>query len=706
MHANRHTMVSKRDQILLAVGTALVLGVTFLPVPENAVRVIAEESLIRTQVSNVFNKAGLGHETPVNLVYQLDGDSGVVSQPNAINTMIGTLQHTDDQKVTLPAFVFDTKARHTLCVSLQEARGYVTAVTTLATQNEFSTECAPIAGSKPSVSHWSSDGRQRIGDGLSLVPPLIALIIAIALRKVIWALFLAVFAGGVIMKGNVLTNLWLELKTVCVAIPSMIGADVKLDGYIGTVIADSFNLQILGFTLALVGMVAVISRMGGTSGLVNSMSRFARGPRSAQAVTSAMGTAIFFDDYANTVVVGTTARTLTDRHRISREKLAYIVDSTSAPVAGIAIVSTWIGYEVGLFDSLLGTLSAVNDVPSSGYELFFAILPLRFYCIFALVLVFLNAWTARDFGPMYHAEIRTRQGGPVVPEGSGTEHSGLGQLARDDIPHRAINAILPIAAVLLTILGSILWIGSKSGPLELNSLMGWKTLFDSAADHIQTILFGAALMGSLIAITLALTQRLLGLKESLNAYVSGVKTLWEAVAILILAWAIKSVCSDVGTGHALIALVGDAIPSMVLPLVIFLLSGTIAFSVGSSWATMALVLPIAAPLSADLSGGDYLIVMASLGAVLDGAIWGDHCSPISDTTILSSTATGCPHLAHVKTQIPYATLAMISAAAVGYLGVTAGLPVALAYILGPMLMWAGLILIGRPVPSRIPGESV
>ena len=188
MHANRHTMVSKRDQILLAVGTALVLGVTFLPVPENAVRAIAEESLIRTQVSHVFNKAGLGHETPVNLVYQLDGDSGVVSQPNGIKTIIGTLQHTDDQKVTLPAFVFDNKARHTLCVSLQESHGYVSAVTTLATQNEFSAECAPIAGSKPSVSHWSSDGRQRIGDGFSLVPPLIALIIAIALRKVIWAL--------------------------------------------------------------------------------------------------------------------------------------------------------------------------------------------------------------------------------------------------------------------------------------------------------------------------------------------------------------------------------------------------------------------------------------------------------------------------------------------------------------------------------------
>jgi len=696
-------MMSRKDQILLLVGAVIVVAVTVIPMPKHTVQSIAEESLGRQHAADVFNQAGLVHKTPLSIQYDLDTRSGIVSTPEELSALITSLQHTDEDKVTDFAVHLTDDAPHTLCLSMIQDNGYIEVNSRLIQSTASSNPCDATGRDAPAT-QWVSDGRQRIGDGFSLVPPLIALVIAVALKKVVWALFLAVFAGGVIMHGNPLINLWIEFKSLTMAVPSMFGADTEINGYVGTVIADSFNLQILGFTLALVGMVSVVSRMGGTSGLVNSMSRFARGPRSAQAVTSAMGTAIFFDDYANTVVVGTTARTLTDRHRISREKLAYIVDSTSAPVAGIAIVSTWIGYEVGLFDSLLGTLSTVQNVPSSGYELFFEILPLRFYCIFALMLVFLNAWTARDLGPMYQAEMRTRNGGSVIPDGSHDSNSGLTDLARQDIPHRALNAVIPISAVLCAIVASILWVGHQSGPIQLDSVMGWKELFDRAADHIQTILFGASLFGSIIAICLALSQRLLSFKESMSAYVSGVRTLWEAVAILILAWGIKNVCSDVGTGHALIALIGDSIPSMVLPVAIFLLAGLIAFSVGSSWATMALVLPIAAPLSADLSGGDYLIVMASLGAVLDGAIWGDHCSPISDTTILSSTATGCPHLAHVKTQLPYATLAMIAAASVGYLGVTAGLPLVLAYLAGPLLMLGGLLIFGRVVPSGPMGE--
>ncbi|MCA9561277.1 MAG: hypothetical protein KC583_22160, partial [Myxococcales bacterium] len=251
----------------------------------------------------------------------------------------------------------------------------------------------------------------RLASWLSLLPPLVALVIALSARSILAALLLAVLMGSAVLRGNPLTALWAEAKGLVGALLGWIGVDaVDVEGYLGGVIADTFNLQILGFTFALVGLVAVVGRMGGTRGLVLALSRLARGPRSAQAVTSLMGTAIFFDDYANTVVVGTTARSLTDDHKISREKLAYIVDSTSAPVAGVAIISTWIGYEVGLFDDLLGVLSSVPGLPGSGYELFFEILPLRFYCLFALALVYLNAWTGRDIGPMYRAEYRTRHG--------------------------------------------------------------------------------------------------------------------------------------------------------------------------------------------------------------------------------------------------------------------------------------------------------
>ncbi len=540
----------------------------------------------------------------------------------------------------------------------------------------------------------------------SLLPPLVALVLAIGLRRVVPALFMAVFVGATLLHGgNPLWALWVEISSLFGALGAVVGVGASdSPGYLAAVLADSFNLQILGFTFALVGLVAVVSRMGGTRGLVNALAPLARGPRSAQAVTAGMGAAVFFDDYANTVVIGTTARSLTDEHRLSREKLAYIVDSTSAPVAGIAIVSTWIGYEVGLFDDLLGTLSAVPGMPGSGYELFFSVLPLRFYCLFALALVFIGAITGRDLGPMLAAERRARAGGPLSP--AGAVEGEPTSIEKPGVTPRAINAIVPIGAVLGATLAWLLIAGTapmaRFSPL---SLTDWKQVFDNAGGDIALILLVTALGGSVLAIGMAVAQRLLGLREAVGAYGDGMRTLAEAAAVLIAAWGIKAVCDDLGTGLAIIALIGDGLPPLWIPLTVFVLSGAIAFSTGTSWGTMALVLPIAAPLSATLSG-DPLIVLASLGAVLDGAIWGDHCSPISDTTVLSSTASGCPHLAHVRTQIPYATLAMGAAGLWGYVGVSGGLPLWAAYGLGLVTMVGVMLVFGRsagPVKAAAPG---
>ncbi len=541
----------------------------------------------------------------------------------------------------------------------------------------------------------------RLASWLSLLPPLVALVVALSARSILIALLLAVLVGAAVLRSSPLTALWAEAKGLVGALLGWIGVDaVEVEGYLGGVIADTFNLQILGFTFALVGLVAVVGRMGGTRGLVLALSRLARGPRSAQAVTSLMGTAVFFDDYANTVVVGTTARSLTDDHKISREKLAYIVDSTSAPVAGVAIISTWIGYEVGLFDDLLGVLSSVPGLPSSGYELFFEILPLRFYCLFALALVYLNAWTGRDLGPMYRAEYRTRHGGPLTAEGE--RAPSMSALEKPGVPPRALNAIIPIGGVLLAIFGWILTVGTAALPsFDPLALADWKAVFDVAADDIAFILLGSALVGSVIAFVLAIGQRLLTPKEAVVSYFHGLRTLVEAAAILVLAWAIKAVCDDLGTGTAMVALVGDALPAILLPLVVFVLSGAVAFSTGTSWGTMALVLPVAAPLAAQLSGDSFVVLMC-LGAVLDGAIWGDHCSPISDTTVLSSTASGCPHLDHVKTQLPYAMLAMAAAGLCGYLGMMVGLPLPVAYLVGLGLMLGGLLLFGRDPSVGVP----
>lgn len=525
----------------------------------------------------------------------------------------------------------------------------------------------------------------RKGNAVSLLPPLLAVLLALLFKNVILSMFVGVWAGVTVLQGgNPLYGLWATLSE-----------------YGWSVVTDTFNLQILGFTFGLVGMVAVVGRMGGTQGLVNAVSRFAKGPRSAQGVTGLMGTLIFFDDYANTLVVGTTARALTDRLRVSREKLAYIVDSTSAPVAGVAIISTWIGYEVGLFDSLLVELAHVPGIPRSGYALFFEILPLRFYCLFALALVFLTAATGRDFGPMLAAERRVRRGGPPIPprnpEDGAVADAGASTLEKPGVPPRLLNAVLPIASVLGVIAYQVYDTGREavSGSFEWFALEHWRLIFSKGADDIGAILLMASVIGGGVACLLSLGQRLLTPKEVVVAYGKGVGTLVEACAILILAWMIKGVCDDLGTGLALVGMIGDAVPAVALPVVIFLLAGVVAFSTGTSWGTMALLLPVAAPLATVLSG-ELPIVLACMGAVLDGAIWGDHCSPISDTTVLSSTATGCPHMAHVKTQLPYATLAMVTAGLVGYVGFALWeLPCWGIYSLGVAGMLAALLLLGR-----------
>ena len=519
----------------------------------------------------------------------------------------------------------------------------------------------------------------RLGDWTALMPPLVAVVLAIGLRQVVLALFLAVWLGcSILAAGNPFVGLW-EL----------------LIGYLTPVLTDSFNLEILGFTFGLVGMVTVVGRMGGTLGLVNIMSRFAKSPRSAQLVTASMGTAVFFDDYANTVVVGTTARGLTDRMRISREKLAYIVDSTSAPIAGVAVISTWIGYEVGLFDSILHEFRHIDGLPSSGYGLFFEILPLRFYCFFTLILVFLSAVLKRDIGPMLKAERRVRSGGPVAPDMGDESSEELSALEKPGVPARWYNAVIPVASVLIFILVRILVVGGDAPAAGLSgfSLDYWRAVFTRASDDISMILFTASLLGSAIAIGLAVSQKLLTPTEALKSYGGGLKSLMEAGAILVLAWVIKEVCDDLGTGLALVGLIGNSLSVLFLPLVVFLLSGAIAFSTGTSWGTMALVLPVAAPLSVIMSG-DPLVFVICMGAVLDGAIWGDHCSPISDTTILSSTACGCPHVAHVKTQLSYALVSMGAAGTTGYLGYSVGWPIAASYAVGTLMMFGVLLIFG------------
>ncbi len=526
-------------------------------------------------------------------------------------------------------------------------------------------------------------GKLPLADWSSLVPPVLAIFLALMFQRLLLALLAAVYAGAVILAG----------------FDPIAGGVETVHTYLVGNLLDEFNLYIFGFTFSLVGMVSVATRAGGTHGLVEAIRRLARTARSTRVATALMGLAVFFDDYANTVVVGTTMRPLTDKMRISREKLAYLVDSTAAPIAGIALVSTWIGFEVEQFQKLSDFL----DLGSNGYALFFQVLPFRFYCMFTVGFVFLSALLARDFGPMLRAERRASATGQALRPGSRplTSATFQEQGPVEGAPLRWYNAILPVALVLFGVLGGMAWVGSGAPVMEghgfsVLSLESWRLAFIGVGEIENAgpkILFAAAMAGSLLAGVLAVGQGILTVRESVIAWLTGAQAMLLANGVLLLAWAIRSVSTDLGTPFFLAALLDGLVSPMVIPLLVFVLAAAVAFATGTSWGTMGILLPTVGPMAASL--GQPHLLLLSMGAVLDGAIFGDHCSPISDTTVLSSIASGCDHVDHVRTQIPYAVTTMLVAGLAGYLPVAAGAPDWLPYVLGPGVILVVLLGFGR-----------
>ena len=556
--------------------------------------------------------------------------------------------------------------------------------------------------------------QRRTGGWPAIMPPLIAVLLALFFRRLVVALLSAVWLGAALQTGfDPIAATW---KT---------GYE-----YIWGSLADSFSLYIIGFTFCLVGMVHVIIRMGGIAGLLEAFSWLAQSVRSTRIATALMGLALFFDDYANTIVVGTTMRPLTDRQKISREKLAYLVDSTSAPIAGIAIISTWIGYEVGLFDELSRQL----QLGISGYGIFFQILPLRFYCILTLMFVFLIAAMGKDYGPMLEAERRAHHKGRVLHP----ESTPLASSAQEDvepkagIPHCWHNAVAPVAFVIVATIFGMYWSGwsgigrYESGIPGIDKLLmgeahvvdfllawsaalpdmfsftAWRDALSGAAN--AKVLFWSSVFGSLFAIALAVGQKILGLREAIDSWSNAIPMMGLAVAILVLAWSIQSVCSDLGTSIYLVGSVQHLVAPAVLPLLTFGLAAVVAFSTGTSWGTMGILLPAMIPLAfhmtADMAGGQLILLMC-FGAVLDGAIFGDHCSPISDTTVMSSIASSVDHVDHVQTQLPYALTSMLASAIFGYVGVAFGLPIWAAFLGGAVFLLLVILLLGRdPTAER------
>ena len=419
-----------------------------------------------------------------------------------------------------------------------------------------------------------------------------------------------------------------------------------------------------------------------------------------------MGLLIFFDDYANTLVVGNTMRPVTDRLRISREKLAYIVDSTAAPVASLFLVSTWIGYQV----SMIGEGLTQSGIDSDAYSIFLRSLPYNFYPTLTLGFVLMIALSGRDFGPMLTAERRAATG-EVLRKGS-TPLAGGGDSAElqpePGRPVRALDGALPIATVLVVTF-TALWITGRQALREGGNPLGSASPFSLGIQGLGAVLgesssynalIYASFAGCLVALVLASLQGGVRLRGGIEAWLAGMRSMMPAMVVLLLAWSISKVCADLNTAGFLSGLIAkSSIGLSWLPLLIFVLAAAAAFGTGSSWATMGILVPIAISTVVELGGTaavDGAILPAAVSAVLAGAIFGDHCSPISDTTVLSSMASGCDHVDHVRTQLPYALFTAAVAVVTGYVPLALGLPAVASLLIGFAALFVALRVIARP----------
>jgi Na+/H+ antiporter NhaC len=540
------------------------------------------------------------------------------------------------------------------------------------------------------VSLRTADGSAMAGDvrvlpgWVSLAPPMIAILVALTLRSVIPALLIGIWFGATALRSFSVSG-------------AVGGLMDSFQVFVTRALADADHAAIILFSMMIGGMVGIITRNGGMTGIVTLMVKRATSAISGQVSVWLMGVMIFFDDYSNTLVVGNTARPLTDRLMISREKLAYIVDSTAAPVVCIALISTWIGYEVGLIGE---SLAAIPEIGQPAYEVFLHSIPYSFYPILAVIFVLTVAVTGRDMGPMYKAELRARNG-QVSPVSAADLPNMQGENLdpKPDIQQRAVNGFVPLVVLIGSLIVGLYLTGEGE---SLTDIIG-------SADAYKAMMW-ASFAGALTAATLTIGQRLLTAHETVDAWYGGARAMLLAMIILVLAWSLSSVTEALHTADYLVSILADNLPVALVPAAIFLLSAITAFTTGTSWGTMGILMPLVIPLSwavmgvNDMQSAEHMHIMYSaIASNLAGAVWGDHCSPISDTTVLSSMASSCDHIEHVRTQMPYAVLVATVGLAIGTIPGGYGMPPLLSIIIGIAILVGILRIFGRRADDAVAG---
>jgi len=532
----------------------------------------------------------------------------------------------------------------------------------------------------------------------TLIPPVVAIVLAFITKDVVLSLFIGVFSGTFLI--NVIDS--------SIPMTFVKGFTDIVKRVVGS-LADSWNAGIVLQVLCIGGVVALITKMGGTKAVAIWLSKKAKTGVSAQISTWVMGLFVFFDDYANSLIVGPIMRPITDKFKVSREKLAFIIDATAAPIAGLAVISTWVGLEISLIKQGYELIGITNV---NAFSIFVETMPYRFYNLFMLFFIVCTAFMGREFAGMLKAERRARAG-ELHPRRGGAMIEDIEDKTlepKENIKLQSSNAVIPLLVLILGAFVSFYFSGlgalegealesAKAHPLTFHT---FQATFGAADASVA--LFQSALLATVVAIFMAVYRKILTVREAIETWGKGWKTMITTIIILLLAWSLSSVIKELGTSRYLVDLLSQSTPKIVLPAAIFTLGSFISFSTGTSYGTMGILMPLAIPLASAVgmhSGleGDALhaYMIVNISAVLTGAIFGDHCSPISDTTILSSMGAGCNHIDHVQTQMPYALAVCAISIFAGYFPTALGLSIWIVLPLGLLVTALVVRFVGQRV---------
>lgn len=472
---------------------------------------------------------------------------------------------------------------------------------------------------------------------LSIVPPIIAIGLALMTKEVISSLIIGILAGTFIYSFHTVDGIIRVITRTGDVTMSLMAAKV------------GDNAAIIIFLGILGALVVIVTKAGGSRAYGNWASTKIKGRTGAQLATSALGTLIFIDDYFNCLTVGTVMRPVTDKYKISHAKLAYIIDATAAPICIIAPISSWAA----------SVISQMQGTGLDGMSAFVQAIPFNLYAILTMIMIIIVSCTGLHFGPMAKFEEIALAGGSLDPNGD-TDKERTNELNNIYISDKGkvYDLVLPILVLIILSILSMLYIGGYfEGGMTLAEGFG----NTDAGPALALSSFGALLF----TFFLLVPRKVISFKDFMDGIGEGVRSMVGAYIILTLAWTISGVCRDLlNTGEFVGEKVAasNMVPALI-PVIIFLVAGGLSFSMGTSWGTFGILIPIIATICQKVAP-DLTIV--SLAAVLAGSVFGDHCSPISDTTILSSTGAACHHIDHVSTQIPY-TLVVATCSCIGYL---------------------------------------